>query len=324
MRNVGLFLLASFLLAPDNVFGQAAVKLPSKIGEVHLQLGNPSKAVHDVKEPLNYLMVKDQFALSYNDKKGGPNWVSYHLTRKDMGRAFRPDGFFPDDDLPHGFHKIGPFDYHYNRTGMTRGHMCPNGHRNNTPENAKSTFVMTNMVPQTEELNAGSWEFLERECRNLCFDKNKELFIVCGPHGSGGTSAQGKIATVGDGKVVVPKSCWKVIVVLDAGGTKGPLARINNKTRVIGVLMPNNREPDKEKNIPWTKYIVSVSDIESLTGYSFFDKVDHDIIGPLKKKVDQARNGNLGSRDLARNQNIDADLLLAERLPMFWLGESLR
>ena len=39
MRNVRLFLLASTFLAPANAFGQAAVKQPSKIGEVHLQLG---------------------------------------------------------------------------------------------------------------------------------------------------------------------------------------------------------------------------------------------------------------------------------------------
>ena len=58
-------------------------------GDVHLALGNPSAAEADAKNPdlENHLMVKDQFALSYNSKKGTPNWVSYRLKKSDMGRA---------------------------------------------------------------------------------------------------------------------------------------------------------------------------------------------------------------------------------------------
>lgn len=70
-------------------------------GDVHLALGNPSNAKADPKDPdhKNYLIVKDQFALSYNDKKGIPNWVSYKFRRNDCGRAPRGD-FHPDPSLP--------------------------------------------------------------------------------------------------------------------------------------------------------------------------------------------------------------------------------
>jgi endonuclease G, mitochondrial len=258
----------------------------SEVGDVHLALGNPSAAKHEPQNPdrTNFLMVKDQYALSYNDKKGTPNWVSYRLERKDMGRAARSLIFFPDETLPAAFHKVMPGDYYYTKTAMTRGHMCPSGHRNNTEANAKSTYVMTNMVPQTEELNGGSWELLERHCRDLCFDHGKELFIVCGPHGMGGVGAHGQIDTVGHEHVVVPKSCWKVILVVDGGGTRGPLARVNAQTRAIAVVMPNTREPNE--NVPWERYVVSIADVEALTGYRFFDRVPAEILNVLKKKVD--------------------------------------
>src|SRR4051812_20761469 len=57
-------------------------------GDIHLALGNPSQATHDVDnpDPTNFLMMKPQFALSYNNKRGTPNWVSYYLKRVDMGR----------------------------------------------------------------------------------------------------------------------------------------------------------------------------------------------------------------------------------------------
>jgi endonuclease G, mitochondrial len=276
------------LLIPLSACAQQAPPAPAaqQAGDIHLALGNPSGAKHEPQNPdrTNFLMVKDQYALSYNDKKGTPNWVSYRLERKDMGRAARSMIFFPDESLPAAFHKVMPGDYFYTKTAMTRGHMCPSGHRNNTEANAKSTYVMTNMVPQTEELNGGSWELLERYCRDLCFDHNKELFIVCGPHGQGGVGVHGQIDTVGHEHVVVPKSCWKVILAVDAGGTRGSLARVNDKTRAIAVVMPNTREPNE--NVPWDRYAVSIADVEALTGYHFFDRVPAEILNVLKKKVD--------------------------------------
>lgn len=273
-------------------------KVVAQAGDIHLALGNPSQAKHDADDPNNYLMIKPQFALSYNNKRGTPNWVSYYLKRADMGRAPRPQGFSPDDSLPRTFHRVFPGDYFYNATGLTRGHMCPSSHRNNTEANARSTFVMTNMVPQSEELNGGSWEGLESYCRDLCFDEGKEMMIVCGPHGQGGDTPRGHMLTVGNGHVIVPKVTWKVVLIVDGGGTRGPLARVNAKSRLIGVIMPNTREPNE--NVPWTKYVVAPSEIETLTGLTFFDKVPAEIINPLKKKVDEARNGPLGDREYAR------------------------
>ena len=160
--------------------------------------------------------------------------------------------------------------------------MCPSNHRNNTEAHARSTFVMTNMVPQTEELNAGSWNDLEIWCRDRCFKENKELYIVCGPHGTGGTSAKGTFKhTDFEQRIVVPSECWKVLIMLDGTGT-GPAARVNAKSRVIGVRMPNMREPDR--TVPWTKYVVSVASIEQLTGLRFFDKAPADVIGALKRR----------------------------------------
>lgn len=277
----------------------AALAQTSQPGDIHIALGNPSKAKHDAADADNYLMIKPQFALSYNNKRGTPNWVSYYLKRSDMGRAPRPqNAFAPDLDLPKGFHRVYPGDYFFNLTALSRGHMCPSSHRNNTEANSRATFVMTNMVPQTEELNGGSWELLESYCRELCFDDNKEMTILCGPYGQGGDTVRGHMLTVGNGRVVVPKLNWKVILVVDGGGTRAPLARVNAKSRCIAVLMPNTREPTE--NVPWTKFIVSAADIETLTGLTFFDKVAPEIIRPLKKRVDDAKTGEFGVREFTR------------------------
>jgi len=46
---------------------------------VHLTMGNPSVAVHDIAFPANYLMEKPQYVLSYNRDYGIPNWTAWHL-----------------------------------------------------------------------------------------------------------------------------------------------------------------------------------------------------------------------------------------------------
>src|ERR1043165_2661986 len=56
-----------------------------KSDSVHMLLGNPSDATVDPGNPDNFLMIKDQYCLSYNNTNGGPNWVSWHLTASDIG-----------------------------------------------------------------------------------------------------------------------------------------------------------------------------------------------------------------------------------------------
>ena len=52
----------------------------------------------------------------------------------------------------------------------------------------------------------------------------------------------------------------------------------------FAVVMPNTREPNE--NVPWQRYVVSIADVEALTGYRFFDHVPAEILNVLKKKVD--------------------------------------
>jgi len=167
-------------------------------------------------------MKKDWFSLSFNNSKGTPNWVSWQLVASDFGHAPRPepDPFAPDTTLPAGFRRVKPSDYKFTHTAMDRGHMCPNADRDKTTERAAHTFVMTNMVPQTHELNAKAWARLEKYSRQLAAG-GKELYIVSGPAGRGGWSAKGFHNTT-DGHVVVPAKCWKLVMVLDHGPATRP------------------------------------------------------------------------------------------------------
>src|SRR5262249_37645133 len=160
-----------------------------------------------------------------------------------------------DEDLPPGFKKITTKDYV--GCGFDRGHMCNHSDRASSDEASQSTFVMTNIIPQSSANNQKGWERLEAYCRTLA-GRGKILYIVCGPQGKGGEGKLGFKASIAGGKITVPAKTWKVVLVLGKGDT------VDRNARLIGVIMPN----DQSVTDDWARYRVAVKDIEELTGYT--------------------------------------------------------
>ena len=246
----------------------------------HLKMGNPSRAGDGPKHKDNYLMKKEFFALSYHDSKGTPNWVSWRLVKGDLGSARRVP-FFPDQTLPRGFSRIHPNDY--TGSGFDRGHMCPHSDRASSARASTATFVMTNLIPQAPGVNQKAWADLEDYCRHLVAKEPHRLYVVCGPAGKGGDGKNGHRNTIARGKVTVPASCWKVVMVLPEDGGKDDVEKVFARTRLIAVIMPN----DGSVKHDWPHYRTSVKKVEKLTGYTFFDRVPAEVINPLKEKVDE-------------------------------------
>jgi endonuclease G len=73
--------------------------------------------------------------------------------------------FRPDDRLPKDWPRVTPSDY--TGSGFDRGHMSPNADRYGSREAADATFLMTNITPQTGDLNRGPWQKLEAYLRTL-------------------------------------------------------------------------------------------------------------------------------------------------------------
>lgn len=251
----------------------------------NLLMGNPSQATNDPANADNYLKDYTYFVLSCNSAKGLPNWVSWRLIAADIGNTPRTNPFHPDAALPHGFTVVVPADY--NATGFDRGHMCNFKDRSSSAAVFKTTFVMTNMVPQSPRLNEDTWEHLEDYCRQLALDHH-HLYIIAGPLGEGG---EGLIkpdtithaSHIGKSNVVVPAFTWKVILIVnDAPGND--IKKVDSATRLIAVMMPNNQT----LSLDWTKFRVSVHDVEQKTGLRFFTAVPANIIEPLKTKIDDA------------------------------------
>jgi endonuclease G len=248
----------------------------------HLVMGNPSNATENSGEKNNFLMKKKYFAISYNNSKGTPNWVSWRLTEKETGSAKR-FSFHPDDELPEGFKQI--VTKQYTNSGFDRGHVCPHSDRSKNETMSKATFVMSNIMPQSAGVNRHAWEQLEIYLRDLAKDEDKEIYIIAGPAGKGGCGDRGFATTISGGAITVPAQNWKIALVLDKTDDDDPgkaPQRVDKDTRIIAVVIPNVEYVGED----WSRFRTSVHEVEELTGLKFFDKVRDDVIGPLKDIVD--------------------------------------
>ena len=252
---------------------------------IHLTMGNPSGA--SVGDPHNYLMEKPEYALSYNRELGRPNWVSWHLSSEWTGTLERVDTFRADPQLPPDWYRVQSFDF--SGSGFDRGHMTPSADRDketSIPIN-QATFLMSNMVAQAPDNNQGPWAAFEAYLRTVTDDASHEIFIVAGPAGSGGIGSnlpETTTVTLADGHVTVPKSTWKVALVLPKD-TSDPLSRVSCSTRTIAVIMPNIQGIRTDA---WEDYLTTVDAVEALTGYDLFSALPE----PIQRCVEAGINGN--------------------------------
>ncbi|MCC3600089.1 MAG: DNA/RNA non-specific endonuclease [Microcoleus sp. PH2017_26_ELK_O_A] len=234
-------------------------------------LGNPSNATSNIASIDNYLMVKPQYVMSYNNKTHTANWVSWQLNKSWIGSADRKNDFRPDDALPATAYKVRPNDY--TGSGYDRGHIAPSADRTRSEADNSATFLMTNMMPQAPELNRGMWGDLEEYCRELV-QQGKELYIVAGPVGKQGAIGKKE-------KISVPAKTWKVIVVLDRQGLG--MQGVTANTRTIAVIMPND---SSVKGRGWKSFRVSVKQVERETGLNFLSNVPVQVQQVIESKVD--------------------------------------
>lgn len=219
--------------------------------ERNLPLGNPSGASLNPADRDNYLILRDGYAVSYNNSRGTPNWAAWRLTAGDLGENLERPGFRPDLDLPSGFRRILPTDY--SRSGYDRGHLVPSADRFGSQSLNEQTFLMTNIVPQTKDLNQFPWAKLETYTRTLV-RKGYDVYVIAGVLGK-----KERIKR----KLTVPASLWKILYIVPRGGS----LTVSGAARVIAVEMPNENGIARSR---WVRFKTSVRELEQKTGYDFF------------------------------------------------------
>jgi endonuclease G len=217
-----------------------------------------------------FIIDRPQYVISYSRELNSANWAAWHLEKSDYGTAPRYSGnFITDAILPINFPKIKHSDY--TNSGYDRGHLVRSEDRTNNAEDNKATFYLTNIIPQTPDLNRKIWLQLENHIKYLVEKEHKQLFVVAG----GVYYSDRKI----NDKIAIPDSCWKVVLILDSNQT---INEITNKNQTIAVMMPNEDNPIGKK---WTDYLTTVAAIENSTNYDFFNNISVSIQKEIEAKI---------------------------------------
>ncbi|GFI58026.1 nuclease [Muribaculaceae bacterium] len=179
------------------------------------------------------------------------------LGSETRGEAKRHNRFWQDRDVDGC-----PTTNDYRNSGYDRGHMCPAAEQKWSAEAMDDCFVMANMCPQDHSLNSGAWNTLENKERNWAV-RDSAIVIVAGP-----IYNADDIKTIGNG-VLVPSAFFKVL-----------LAPYVEKPRAIAFVFPNMSSPGSMQN-----YVMTVDDVEKLTGYDFFSSLPDDIENEVESKA---------------------------------------
>jgi endonuclease G len=249
---------------------------PASGDDSNLLLGNPSGA--NAVTPDNYYLDQKYYSQSYSSSRSTPNWVSWHLDAQNTTNvSTRLNNFAGFNGLPQDFYIVQSSSY--SGSGFDRGHNCPSADRTSSAAANSATFLMTNMVPQAPRNNQRTWANFENYLRTQVTAGN-EIYIIMGSYGTGGIGSKGVATTIDNGKVTVPANIWKVAVILPKGD--GDLRRVKATTRVIAINTENNNGIDPD----WKKYIVSVRDIEKVTGYNLLSSLPKAVQDSVEVKTD--------------------------------------
>lgn len=231
--------------------GTSTFVLAQDCSETLAQIGEPAYSYE--KQDARRL-CRLGYVLSHNSANKTPDWVVELLVpdrfkgpgdRKKQGNPFKAD---PD---------LGALEraelLDYEGSAYDRGHMAPAASMMFSIKATEESFYLSNIAPQIGiGLNRHIWADLERLTRHWTCERGR-VVVITGP-----INESAKVLEIGEGKVRVPTSFYKIVYDV-------------NKNDAIGFILPN-RKISKNGNSSWERlrdFIVPISEIERLTEIDF-------------------------------------------------------
>jgi endonuclease G len=194
--------------------------------------------------PQDQIIHHSAYTLAYDEAHEQASWVAYELTATETtGPAERSSSFYEDPLVVTG----SASNADYSGSGYDRGHLAPAGDMTWSAEAMRESFYYSNMSPQVPSFNRGIWKKLETQVRTWA-QVYEIIQIVTGP------VLTGELHSIGINNVSVPSYYYKIIL-----DHQGP------DIKAIGFVMAN-----AASSMPLQSFVVTIDQIEKLTGIDFF------------------------------------------------------
>lgn len=188
-------------------------------------------------------------------------WTGY-IVYKQMNPTSqeRPSEFQPDMELPRKW-QTDPSEYTH--SGYDRGHMAPNWAVSiNFGRIAQvETFYMSNIAPQSPELNRGIWASVEKVIANDYARRYGEVIVFVGPLFTNGPKNAKGIGQ--NGRVKIPDGFYQIIV------------RDRDLPQALAIIFPQNSTAKRKEDLK--ENMVTIREIETLTGINFLPGLPNEV-----------------------------------------------
>ncbi|MBQ6433799.1 MAG: DNA/RNA non-specific endonuclease [Bacteroidaceae bacterium] len=203
------------------------------------------------------------FCIEWDIVKKAQRWTAFRWDKSyhddNIGRT---EAWSEDFDIPE-FYRTNREDF-YSGSGYTRGHMIASEDRQQRPIALnEQTFLYSNMQPQLYDFNGGIWAKLEAKVRSWNNDAFRDTLYVCKGGTIDNSSQILEIVRKNTAyQLLVPKYFFMAVLCKD------PRSTTNGGYKAIGFFLEHRRDYADEKNV--APYIVSIDELERLTGIDFF------------------------------------------------------
>lgn len=225
------------------------------------------------------LLRRAGYTLGHHGGYRLPLWVSYHLTREYVdGKEFAPRANLHWKSDPDLLPDARAEDSDYRGSGYARGHMAAQADmRGRSEECERQAYVLSNVCPQRQTLNAGVWLDLENACRGWA-KRYGEVWILCGPVVDPDPGRLRRLQGETPDRVAIPIGFYKIIVRRAAAdeGQQDGLA-------VLAFLY--RHEPVPSKDSPLDDFVASVDQVEERTGLDFLAELPDEVEERVEAEV---------------------------------------
>jgi endonuclease G len=206
------------------------------------------------------IVKHNYYAVSYHEEHEQAEWVAYKLKSSFSSNSDYKRPYFIEDPKV----KTGSADWrNYKNSGYDKGHLCPAGDMKFSIKAYHETFYTSNISPQKADFNAGVWNRLEQKVRYWA-DKYDGLYVITAG------ILEPNLKKIGEEDVSVPDYFYKVLLDIS-----------NDNPRMIAFLVPH-----KNSDRPLFEFVVSVDELEELTGIDFFYNLPDEIENQIEKSND--------------------------------------
>ena len=238
------------LVVERNRTANRATAAQSNSSELRIYGGLPNAAGYG--HPI-VVLTNIGYLSGYCEARRNPAWVSFSISSITAGPSGKRLGKFLTDSRT--MSRVAHQDY--SNSGYDRGHMAPNyaiatryGH-----EGQRETFLMSNIAPQSPDLNRIWWRVLEEKEANDFAVRLERVWVVTGP------VFAGDVKKLPSG-VDVPTTFYRII-----------LDEENGQPRVLAFIAPQTVTGHE----PLAQFLTSVREIERQTGLDFYPDLPREV-----------------------------------------------